>query len=220
MHNPSFLVYPALHWQALLLAVEPAFASHAVHDDEPAGENVLGGQERHIDAGQIVEPAGHVEHSAGDAAPIKGRCAPAGQDTHVPDTSGHAVQFALDDAEYLPRSQSIHVAAEDAPSALEYFPALHFTHRLSELAPVEGRYLPPAHCMHDAEDVDPTRVEYAPMAQSKQAVDPLIAEYLPAKQRRQLSGDVDPSTAENVPSGARSRGSISAVLASVAKFAV
>ena len=98
VQTPSFLVYPALHWQALLLAVEPAFASHAVHDDEPAGENVLGGQERHIDAGQIVEPAGHVEHSADDAAPIKGRCVPAGQDTHVPDTSGHAVQFALEDA--------------------------------------------------------------------------------------------------------------------------
>ena len=37
------------------------------------------------------------------------------------------------------------------------------------------------------------------MAQSKQAVDALIAEYLPAKQRRQLSEEVDPSTAENVP---------------------
>ena len=167
--------------QVLLLAVEPAFASHAVHDEEPAGENVLGGQERHIDAGQIVEPAGHVEHSAGDAAPIKGRCVPAGQETHVPDPSGHVVQFALEDApriaEYLPRSHSIHVAAEDAPSALEYFPALHFSQRLSESAPVEGRYLPDPHWIHDAEDIDPTRVEYAPMAQSKQAVDALIAEY-------------------------------------------
>ena len=85
VHDLSFLVYPALHWQALLPAVEPAFASHAVHDDEPAEENVLGGQERHIDAGKIVEPAGQVEHSADDAAPVKGRWVPAGQATHVPD---------------------------------------------------------------------------------------------------------------------------------------
>ena len=182
MHTPSFLVYPALHWQALLLAVEPAFASHIVHDDEPAGENVLGGHERHIDAGQIVDPAGHVEHSAIDAAPVIGRCVPAGQDTHVADTSGHVVhEDAPSSAEYLPRLQSVHVAAEKAPAAAEYFPALHFTHRLSEAAPVEGRYLPDPHLIHDAEDVDPRRLEYVPTAQSTQAVEALIAEYCPAK---------------------------------------
>jgi hypothetical protein len=205
MHNPSFRVYPALHWQALLLAVEPAFASHAVHDDEPAGENVLGGQERHIDAGKIVEPKGHVEHCAEDAAPVKGtgRCVPAGQETHVPDTSGHVVQVAIEDAprtdEYLPRLQLIHVAAEKAPLAVEYFPALHFTHRLSEDAPVKHWYLPDPHCIHEAEDVDPTRVEYVPTAQSKQVVEAVIAECFPAKQRRQLSEDVDPSAVENLP---------------------
>ena len=185
MHNPPFLVYPALHWQALLLAVEPAFASHIVHDDESAGENVFGGQATQSDAGKIVEPMGHVEHSAGDVAPVMGRCVPAGQDTHVPDTSGHVVQFAFEDAprraEYFPGLQSIHVAAEKAPSAVEYFPAMHCTHRLSEAAPVEGRYLPDPHLIHDAEDVDPRRLEYVPTAQSMQAVEALIVEYFPAK---------------------------------------
>ena len=153
MHNPCFLVYPALHWQKLLPAVESASDSHAVHDDAPVGENVLGEQETHSDSGSVVEPAGHVEHSADDVAPVKGRCLPAGQATHVPDDLGHMVQLALENApiisEYLPRLQSIHVAAEKAPSLVEYFPAPHLTHNVSESAPVEGRYVPDLHWIHD-----------------------------------------------------------------------
>jgi hypothetical protein len=181
-------VYPALHTQATLPAEESAFVSHTVHDVEPSGEKVLGGQEAHNSSDDMVDPAGHVEHSETEVAAMTGKCLPAGHATHEPDTSGHDVQLAIEDApiipEYFPIPQGIHVSAEKAPFEVEYVPARHVTHNPSKSAPLEVKYVPALHCVH-AEDVEPTTVEYVPTSQSEQPVEAFTAEYFPATQTRQ-----------------------------------
>ena len=83
LHVPWSRVYPALHSHETLLAADPSLSVHTEHTDEPEGEKVLGGQETHDMSGDMVDPAGHVEHSEIEVALVTGMCLPAAQATQI-----------------------------------------------------------------------------------------------------------------------------------------
>lgn len=71
-------------------------------------------------------------------------------------------------SEYLPASQSVHVAATDAPVAVEYFPAPQSVHVVATDAPVAVEYFPAPQSVHVEANDAPVAVEYLPAPQSAQ----------------------------------------------------
>lgn len=130
----------------------------------------------------------------------------------------HSTQSSPCSIEYLPAAQSMHAAAESAPSVVEYLPAAHIehtptpvaeyvpaaqsVHAVAETAPFVGKNLPPPHPKHVLSEIAATASEYLPTAHcTHSCVDwETTEEYVPALQSMQFASNSEAATFEYLPS--------------------
>ena len=167
---------------------------HGEHIVWPTSANVPAGQEVQLELAGVEEyvPAAQSVHDAFDVAPDAELFVPAGHAVHdaddvwptsalnVPAEQEMQVELAGVE-EYVPASQSVHVAFDVAPDAELLVPA--------------------GHAVHDADDVWPTSALNVPAGQDVHNELAGVDEYVPSGHIKQLVALVCPNCGPYEPAG-------------------